>query len=248
MGWSTRQLAELAGTSLRTVRHYHDVGLLAEPERRPNGYKDYGVDHLVRVMRIKRLSGLGFSLAQIAEMGEAEEYPEGELRALDAELAGTIERLQHVRAELALVMRKAPTTELPPDMALAAAGTDLSEADRGLMVVWSRLSGEEGQASFAQALHGYRTGEADREFDRLPADAGEEARRDLAERLLPGTREFLAANPGLSDPRTLDPDAAGRAPGALGAALRDLYNPAQLDVLRRIGQLLEAAPEDGYRS
>ena len=33
MAWSTRQLAELAGTSLRAVRHYHDVGLLPEPER-----------------------------------------------------------------------------------------------------------------------------------------------------------------------------------------------------------------------
>ncbi|MBB4854101.1 DNA-binding transcriptional MerR regulator [Mycobacteroides chelonae] len=28
MGWSTRELAELAGTSLRTVRQYHDIGML----------------------------------------------------------------------------------------------------------------------------------------------------------------------------------------------------------------------------
>src|SRR5204863_5377681 len=39
MAWSTREIAELAGTSLRAVRHYHEVGLLAEPERRANGYK-----------------------------------------------------------------------------------------------------------------------------------------------------------------------------------------------------------------
>lgn len=37
MAWSTRRLAELAGTSLRTVRHYHEVELLAEPERRADG-------------------------------------------------------------------------------------------------------------------------------------------------------------------------------------------------------------------
>ncbi|MGH9061940.1 MAG: MerR family transcriptional regulator, partial [Acidimicrobiales bacterium] len=64
MAWSTRQLAELAGTSLRTVRHYHDVGLLAEPERRATGYKRYGVAHLVRLLRIKPLTDIGFSLAQ----------------------------------------------------------------------------------------------------------------------------------------------------------------------------------------
>ena len=58
MSWSTREIAELAGTSLRAVRHYHDVGLLPEPERRSNGYKQCGVAHLVRLLRIKRLVDL----------------------------------------------------------------------------------------------------------------------------------------------------------------------------------------------
>ncbi|MBE1592289.1 putative MFS family arabinose efflux permease [Nonomuraea angiospora] len=31
LGWSTREVAELAGTTLKTVRHYHDIGLLEEP-------------------------------------------------------------------------------------------------------------------------------------------------------------------------------------------------------------------------
>ncbi len=38
MAWNTRQLAELAGTTLRTVRHYHGIGLLAEPERGADGH------------------------------------------------------------------------------------------------------------------------------------------------------------------------------------------------------------------
>lgn len=105
MAWSTRQLAELAGTSLRAVRHYHEVGLLDEPERGSNGYKHYGVAHLVRLLRIKRLTELGFSLAQIAEMGEGGGHPGEALRALDAELAATIERLYRVRVELAVILR-----------------------------------------------------------------------------------------------------------------------------------------------
>ena len=84
MAWSTREIAELAGTSLRAVRHYHEVGLLDEPERRANGYKQYGVAHLVRLLRIKRLVDLGFPLSQIAEMGEAGDHPEEALRTLDA--------------------------------------------------------------------------------------------------------------------------------------------------------------------
>lgn len=70
MAWSTREMADLAGVSLRAVRHYHDIGLLDEPERRSNGYKQYGVSHLVRLLRIKRLTALGFSLSQIAHMDD----------------------------------------------------------------------------------------------------------------------------------------------------------------------------------
>jgi DNA-binding transcriptional MerR regulator len=69
MAWSTREIADLAGNSLRAVRCYHEIGLLAEPERHPNGYKQYGVTHLLRLLRIKRLVDLGFSPAGIAEMG-----------------------------------------------------------------------------------------------------------------------------------------------------------------------------------
>src|ERR1041384_7537207 len=104
MTWSTRQLADLAGTTVKAVRHYHDVGLLEEPGRAANGYKQYGVRHLVRLLRIKRLADLGLPLAQIADLGEADERPEDALRVLDAELADTIERLQRVRAELAVIL------------------------------------------------------------------------------------------------------------------------------------------------
>lgn len=240
MGWSTRELADLAGTSLRTVRHYHEVGLLVEPKRRANGYKSYGVEHLVRVMRIKRLSDLGFSLAQIAEMGEADEYPEQELRTLDAELGDTITRLQRVRAELALVMRRSSPTELPPDIALATADADMSEADRSLMVVWSRLTSPEKLKSFTSMLQDYETQPTDDEFNELPADADEQTRRDLAERMIPAVSDLMDSHPELHDPVAKAPSGARKAARTIDTAMVDLYNPAQLDVLVRIGRALKA--------
>lgn len=66
MPWSTRQLAELADTTVNTLRHYHRLGLLDEPERRYNGYKQYEVRHLVSLLRIRRLAELGVPLSQIA--------------------------------------------------------------------------------------------------------------------------------------------------------------------------------------
>ncbi len=130
MAWSTREIAELAGTSLRAVRHYHDVGLLEEPERRGNGYKQYGVAHLLRVLRIKRLSDLGFSLPQIAAMGDAADHPAEALRTLDAELAASIEGLQRARVELGLILRQAAPTDMPPEFAPVVSDATLSDADR----------------------------------------------------------------------------------------------------------------------
>jgi hypothetical protein len=53
-------------------------------ERHSNGYKQYGVSYLVRLLRVKRLVDLGFSLSQIAAMGDDDHHPAEALCALDA--------------------------------------------------------------------------------------------------------------------------------------------------------------------
>ncbi|EED6225780.1 MerR family DNA-binding transcriptional regulator, partial [Salmonella enterica subsp. enterica serovar Haifa] len=47
----SNELARLAGVTVRALRHYHQVGILAEPERRSNGYREYDVHDLIRVLR-----------------------------------------------------------------------------------------------------------------------------------------------------------------------------------------------------
>ncbi|WP_433036177.1 MerR family transcriptional regulator [Actinomycetospora sp. CA-053990] len=245
MAWSTRQLAELTGTTLRTVRHYHEVGLLEEPKRRANGYKQYGVAHLVRVLRIKRLTDLGLSLAEIAEMGDADEHPEAALRKLDAELAESIERLQRIRAELALILREAAPTDLPPEIAPAAARADLSDADRSYMVVLSRVLGPKGIKAYADLMSNYQHEPLMTEFDELSPEADEQTRQDLAERMLPHVRALRAEHPEL---RTADEDApqgAKFAARTMGQAMIELYSPAQLDVLKRVGRLTLETPDEG---
>lgn len=241
MAWSTREIAELAGTSLRAVRHYHEVGLLAEPERRANGYKQYGVAHLVRVLRIKRLGDLGFSLSQIADMGDADDHPEDALRTLDAELAATIERLQRARMELGVLLRRPAPTDLPPEFAPAA--EHATRADRGLVAVMGTVLGPNGMATYADVLRDPDTDPAGEEFDRLPADTGEEARADLAERMLPFVRSLHRRHPGLNTLQDDAPRGEGFMGQTIGKALTELYNPAQVDVLRRLGALLAETPD-----
>lgn len=100
MAWSTRELAELAQTTVNTIRHYHHLGLLAEPERKDNGYKQYGVKHLARLLRIRRLVGLGVPLSRIGD-DVARQNIQETLRQLDAELVASIQRLQRARCDIA---------------------------------------------------------------------------------------------------------------------------------------------------
>ncbi|GID30441.1 helix-turn-helix domain-containing protein [Paractinoplanes brasiliensis] len=102
MAWSTRELAELAGTTVNTVRYYHRVGLLEEPGRRSNGYKEYGPQELARLVRIRRLVELGVPLARIGSDGAV--LPET-LRQVDADLAADIERLNRARTGIAAILR-----------------------------------------------------------------------------------------------------------------------------------------------
>jgi DNA-binding transcriptional MerR regulator len=241
VAWSTREIAELAGTSLRAVRHYHEVGLLEEPERRSNGYKQYGVRHLVRVLRIKRLTDLGFSLAQIEAMGDTDDHPEQALRTLDAELAATVERLQRVRVELGLILQRSAPADLPPEFAPAGTGR-MSESDRALVVVMTRVLGPQRLQAYADMLQETPSTPLDGELDDLPADAGADTRQELADRMVPHIRQLYRAHPGLRAPDTDAPHGERFVARTLSSAVRDLYNPAQLDVMHRIQEQLAGDP------
>jgi DNA-binding transcriptional MerR regulator len=236
VGWSTSQLADLAGTTLRTIRHYHDVGLLAEPERRTNGYKSYGVPHLVRVLRIKRLTDLGLSLTQIAGLGDEDEHPGEALRELDAELATTIERLQRIRAELALILRQETPTDLPPDIAATIAEANLSPQDRSATVVIAQLLSPEALTTYTEVLKGHSKDIAIVEFDNLPADADEETRQRLADRMraLPYVQEMRAAFPDAVGMYGDSPRGEKFAMQTMVKVMVELYNKAQIDVLIRM--------------
>ncbi|WP_369270693.1 MerR family transcriptional regulator [Streptomyces sp. R11] len=62
------ELAAAVGVTTRTVRHYHHQGLLPEPDRRPNGYREYTLRHAVVLARIRRLTELGLGLAEVRDV------------------------------------------------------------------------------------------------------------------------------------------------------------------------------------
>jgi len=62
------ELAERTGLSLRTLRHYDEVGLLRASIRSEGGFRLYSADDLSRLLLIRRMKPLGFSLEEMSEL------------------------------------------------------------------------------------------------------------------------------------------------------------------------------------
>lgn len=167
------ELARLASVTVRALRHYHQIGLLPEPARGGNGYRDYDVHDLIRVLRITRLAALGIPLERMPALLDAPENDApgvdgsgsdsldsrggGLLDELDAELATKIGRLTEQRELIARIRDHRAPPDLPPELApflavFVAAGLppDLARIDRDHSVLLAHLVGEEGMPRLAR--------------------------------------------------------------------------------------------------
>lgn len=62
------ELAEATGLSLRTIRHYDDIGLLPATTRTDGGFRVYRNSDLERLLVIRSMKPLGFTLEEMAEL------------------------------------------------------------------------------------------------------------------------------------------------------------------------------------
>jgi DNA-binding transcriptional MerR regulator len=97
------ELAERTGLSLRTIRHYDEVGLLPATARTDGGFRVYSEDDYERLMVIKQMKPLGFSLEEMAEILAILSSNPGTdtAGAAKASLAGFLERAVSQRAKMA---------------------------------------------------------------------------------------------------------------------------------------------------
>jgi DNA-binding transcriptional MerR regulator len=95
------QLAAHAGVTVRAVRHYHQVGLLPEPDRDASGYRSYDARAVVRLIRIRTLAEAGVPLARVQELLDAKEDQFREaVSEIDCRLRGEIDDLQEHRRRI----------------------------------------------------------------------------------------------------------------------------------------------------
>jgi len=65
---SSGELADLAGVSRDTLRHYERKGVLPRPFRGHNGYRNYPPEALQRVQLVRRALSVGFTLDELAKV------------------------------------------------------------------------------------------------------------------------------------------------------------------------------------
>ncbi|MFI6032863.1 MerR family transcriptional regulator [Streptomyces sp. NPDC051315] len=239
------ELAEAVGVTTRTVRHYHHLGLLPEPERRANGYRDYTLRHAVVLARIRRLTELGLGLAEVRDVlaDDAGKDLAEVLTELDEDLARQEAAIGERRARLrALLDADGLPAEGPvsPELAalfadIPASGSPMAAKDREVLALLDSAAPPEVRERLLTALSGTlgspdavaRAREAYALLDRL-ADADpddprvEEAARSLVAWI----------------PRETLPEAAIDHDSSFLRALYADFAPAQAEVLRRVLRIL----------
>ncbi|GAA5046671.1 MerR family transcriptional regulator [Nocardia callitridis] len=110
------QLAAIAHVSVRTVRHYHQIGLLPEPERDASGYRRYSAQAAVDLVRVRTLADAGVPLARIEMLLHAQptEFA-ASVTDIDTALRTKIDQLAEHRRRIA-ELASGEALVLPPEL------------------------------------------------------------------------------------------------------------------------------------
>jgi DNA-binding transcriptional MerR regulator len=245
----SKEVAELAGVTVRTLRHYHQVGVLPEPSRGTNGYRSYDLAHVARLLRIRTLAELGVPLERVAAM--LEDPADGAGAELLDELAAQLEqRIAQLQAQLSRVddlraSRARP--DLTPQLSAfidAAGGPDQSELaglEEDASVLMARLfeAAPDDLHQLATVLSDVRRHEHyatfATAFESLPPDASEAEVREVTEGFMTA---FGAALTGVVDSSMGGRLRRLRAEDVPAVETDPRLNGAQAEVLRLLGESL----------
>ncbi|MEU9028210.1 MerR family transcriptional regulator [Streptomyces sp. NPDC048383] len=243
-------IAALVGVTTRAIRHYHHVGLLPEPERRPNGYRAYTVRDAVLLARVRRLTELGLSLDEVRDVlaDDAGRELADVLRELDADLARQEAELAERRRRLGVLLAAGPGEGEPVSPALAAllaqappteSAAAAKDREHLTLLDGAGAGGEAVYAALGQVAAGPGILELYERLDALEGAAADDPRiGPLADALVAAVpEEVFAAIP--TDGRVL-------AEGVKEALLAD-YAPAQAEVVRRVMDAFTRRVDEGGR-
>ena len=148
--WSTQAISDLVGITVRTLRYYHQIGLLREPKRTTKGLV-YDETHLLTLLRIKRFSMMSLTLDEIADIIHTPTSPRARriLLELDQALADRVAEIESQRRVIEECLRDNTPVDVLPRFArhLAAlrrlGNYDTTAADKALEELAAGYGSEE---------------------------------------------------------------------------------------------------------
>ncbi|MDR2973806.1 MAG: MerR family transcriptional regulator [Propionibacteriaceae bacterium] len=114
MPFTIKQVADMTQLTPRTLRHYEEIGLLSSADRTHGNYRTYTGYHVVELLRIKRLTSLGFSLKQAKDILD-DSNSEISVEALKHLAAALENQILETTARLEAV-KELQATGCPPDI------------------------------------------------------------------------------------------------------------------------------------
>lgn len=91
------EVAERTELSFRTLRHYDEIGLVPPSARTDGGFRLYTEDDVARILLIRRMKPLGFTLDEMRELLEVVDALSS--RPDDAELRARLASIQQEASE-----------------------------------------------------------------------------------------------------------------------------------------------------
>lgn len=88
------ELAKRTSCDIETIRYYEKSGLLEEPARSPNGYREYDAHHLERLQFIRHCRSLQLGLQEIRVLLNLKANPSAGCTSVDELLEGHIDRVR----------------------------------------------------------------------------------------------------------------------------------------------------------
>jgi DNA-binding transcriptional MerR regulator len=134
-GLTIGKFAAAEGVGVETVRFYQRRGLLALPERRNSGYREYTEADRWRLAFIRRARALGFTLGEISDLlGPAEARSTDDImRAAQAKLEAIEEQARQLallRCKLRHLVQVCQHGDGDDCVALRFAGADVNGKER----------------------------------------------------------------------------------------------------------------------
>lgn len=226
--WRVGELAEAAGVSVRTLRHYDSIGLVRPAHRSASGYREYTGRDVRRLYQVLALRSLGLRLDEVRSAIDADgddllALVERQIQRVDAQIRFA-ERLRARLGAMAMTLR---TDHAPPFTAMLEVLEVMAMVNRYYtpeqLEALEQRANDLGPQGLRAAESAWTTLIAEVEAARAAnVDPASDAAQALAARWQALIEEFTGGDPGIRASLQALYEGEGSAAASQGAVSTDL--------------------------